>query len=1084
MHYQIRRALTASVLPMVCLTALAQKTVTGTVKDAKGEPLIGVTVFVDGKPGSITDIDGNFSIPNASPSSKVKVSYVGYKDQTVTLGNSSKVNIVLQEDNAQLDEVVVVGYGTMKKKDLTGSISSVNVGDMVGKGAPTMMESLQGTTPGVNITQSSSRTGGDFNIEIRGKSSIESDTKPMYVVDGVICDDIQFLNPQDIERIDVLKDASSTAIYGSRATAGVIMVTTKGGLDVKKDSKPTISYDGYYGLTKTARMPNFMSGEQFYRYRLSKFMTPVDNSANPTYQIVNQNDFGMAMIQQEANDYSSPFVLKEMLRNGETYNWPNLVTKDGEQQNHYIAVNGTGGRTSYHFGVGYSREKGIYSGDDQKKVNFKGSLDTKINDIVSAGFSVNLARIDNSYANDEAIKLAYRVNPFMRPYDKDGNINHYPGAKGTMGTDNWQFSDFINPLDIMKNTSHKRETWRMLGNLYLKFDIIKGLNFKTTFSPNYTNYRDGQFSGYINPETQKTYDDKDASTSTATVKNAKSLDWTWDNIINYNTTIAKDHSINFMGLVSWSSWSSENYSWVANGVLENTDWWNMNSGEFNKDDSGTGYIKHTMLSYALRANYSYKGKYLLTGTVRWDGSSKFDPDYRWGCFPSVAAAWRITEESFMKNAEWLSNLKLRVSYGLTGNSQGVGAFGTIQTVDSPTSYPFGSAYINGFIPGSIVDKKIQWEKSKEFNIGLDYGFLKNRINGTIDFYNKNSENLLYNVNLPLEVGGGRMRTNVGRVQNTGVELQLNTVNVQTKDWLWTTTFMFSHNKNKVKEINGVSDSYLNGSSQTGNLFVGKYINNVYTYIWDGIVTDGDMVVPNNDIAKAKNFTPGETVKQADYYYACYGLTEGQPIVRDKDGNGTIDDNDKYLFRSDPVWTGSLISNLSYKNWDFSFTIYTKQNYKVASEFMGSDYYDYHDRGRGKMYMDYYIPKGALIDADGMNADGTYINPVYQTETHYGKYPYPNYGTNDGIGKFKDQWDLAKKVVNGSYVKVKTITLGYTFPKKLLTPWGCQYLRLYATVTNPFVFTKYKGFDPEWADASLKNDGPSTVTYQIGASIKF
>ena len=275
MHLQIRRALTASVLPMVCLTAFAQKTVTGTVKDAKGEPLIGVTVFVDGKPGSITDIDGNFSIPNASPSSKVKVSYIGYKEQTVTLGNSSNLSIVLQEDNAQLDEVVVVGYGTMKKSDLTGSISSTDGAKLAAKGTTNAMEALQGSVPGAQITQSSGRAGSDFNIQIRGKSSIQGTSTPLYVVDGVICDDIAFLNPQDIERMDILKDASSTAIYGSRATAGVVIVTTKSGtsLGKKDEGKVSISYDGYYGISKIARMPDYMNGEQFAKWRFSQFLS-------------------------------------------------------------------------------------------------------------------------------------------------------------------------------------------------------------------------------------------------------------------------------------------------------------------------------------------------------------------------------------------------------------------------------------------------------------------------------------------------------------------------------------------------------------------------------------------------------------------------------------------------------------------------------------------------------------------------------------------------------------------------------------------------------------------------------------------
>ena len=1083
MHLQFRRALTASVLPMVCLTAFAQKTVTGTVKDAKGEPLIGVTVFVDGKPGSITDIDGNFSIPNASPSTKVKVSYIGYKEQTVTLGNSSTVNITLQEDNEQLDEVVVVGYGTMKKSDLTGSVSSVSTEALNAKGAPSLLANLQGSTPGVNITQSTGRTNGDFNIEIRGKSSISSDTKPMYVVDGVICSDIQFLNPQDIERIDVLKDASSTAIYGSRATAGVIMVTTKSGSNVDKSklTKPTISYDGYYGVTKVARMPDFMDANEFMNFRFAKFLGYAGSkgATNNFYMSNNASGgIGQALLAREANNANTTYALKEMVANGQSYDWPDLVTQTGQSQNHYLSVAGASDKINYHFGVGYDGNKGTYKGDNQDKLNFKGSVDARVSKVISAGFSMNMAYIDNEYANDDAIKYAFRMTPFSVPYDKDGNVNHRPGNYQAIGTDQMQFSDNVNPLDLMKNTYKQRETWRLLGNIYLQLDILKGLNFKTTFSPSYTSYRQGYVNGYENPnDPGKTYASEDISTSSTELTNYRSLQWTWDNVINYNTRIAKDHSIGVMGLVSAMYGNSETYAMTATGVRAKTDWYALGTGALDANGTSSEYGENSMLSYALRVNYGYKDKYLLTATARWDGSSKFDPDYRWGCFPSVALAWRASEEEFIKKLDWISNLKFRLSYGVTGNNQGVGNYATIQAVStSAVYYPFGSTYYTGFAPGSIVDKKITWETSKEINFGIDFGFLNNRISGAIDIYNKKSQDLLYNVQLPLVSGGGKMKTNIGSVRNTGVEISLQTVNIVNKDWNWTTSFTFAHNKNKVLEINGTGED-LPGDQ----LFIGQPFNNVYDYNWTGIVTDQMITVPNTDIAKAKGFTPGDQVKSYDYYYTCYGWTEGEPIIEDVNGDGSITpEEDKKIWSSDPAWTGSLTSNLSYKNWDFSFSIYTKQNFKVSSNFMSENVG--YSRAKQMLNVDYYIPAGTLLMCDGINADGTYINPVYQEQTHYGSWPMA--AVSNGFSDTEQYFNSAKKVVDGSFVKVKNITLGYTFPQKWINKFGCKYLRLYATVTNPFVFTKYKGFDPEWADAANKNDGPSTITYQIGASIKF
>ena len=1065
--------------------AIQAQTISGHVKDATGEDVIGASVLEQGtKNGTVTDFNGNFTL-KLTGKKAIVISYIGMKTQTVNVAGKTSVEVTLQDDETTLQDVVVVGYGTVKKTDLTGSVSSVNTEQLNAKGAPSVLGNLQGSNPGVNITQSSGRAGGDFNIEIRGKSSINSDTKPLYVVDGVMCSDIQWLNPQDIERIDILKDASSTAIYGSRATAGVVMVTTKGGLSIKKDQKPTISYDGYYGVTNTARMPDFMDGESFYRYRFMKFLGyagqyATNPAANPVYQI------GGTVLEQcllRENVGEGEFMMKKMLASGATYDWPDLVTQKGNQQNHYLSVSGGSESVNYHFGVGYNKEKGIYVGDEQSKYSFKGSVDARINKVISAGFSFNVANINHDYGNDDAIRVAFRMNPYMIPYDKDGNINHLPGNYQSLGTcSSYQFSDQVSALDLLKNTSKSRETWRALGNFYIKLDILKGLDFKTTFSPNYSSYRQGAFTGYINPATGKTY--ADADTNSATLTNQRGFSWTWDNIINYNTTIAKDHNIGLMALMSMESSNTETSAWTADGVMENTDWWNMKSGDFNKESSSNSYTENSMISYALRANYNWKSRYLLTATVRWDGSSKLTKDERWGCFPSVAAAWRITEEPFMQKVDWLSNLKLRLSYGVTGNNTGIGNFETQQTVAGPVYYYLNGAYQKGFYPSGIVNTILQWETSHEINAGLDFGFLKGRISGTLDVYQKTSKELLFDVKLPLVSGGDNLTTNVGSVRNRGVEISLTTVNIESKDWNWQTTFNFAHNQNEVREINGTGDRLLSGKP-TGNLFIGYSATNVWGYEWGGIVSDRMMTVPDNAIAKAKGFTPGEQVREYDYFYQCYNLTEGQPWVVDRDGNGVIDAEDKSIWNSNPAWTGSFTSNLSWKNIDFSFSLYTKQNYKVFSDFLNGDILAMNDRGRQKLAMDWYIPAGTLIDCDGVNADGTYINPKYQETTHYGDYPFPNNGgLNSGVGAHKSYWDEAKSIVDASYVKVKNITLGYTFPKSLINKIGCNHLRLYATVTNPFVFTSYEGFDPEWADAAAKNDGPSTITYQFGASIKF
>ncbi len=1094
-HFSILRKLSLTLIALFMAIPVFAQTVdvSGTVVDETGEPLIGVTVMVVGTSnGTATDLDGNYSLKNVPSKGKLSFSYIGYSVMTENVNGRTTINVKLSEDSQSLDELVVVGYGTMKKSDLTGSVSSVDTEKLNAKGAVSVIENLQGSVPGVNITKNTGRSNGAISIEIRGKSSINGSTTPLYVVDGVICSDIDFLNPQDIERIDVLKDASSTAIYGSRASAGVVMVTTKGGMNVKKNTKANITYDGYYGFNKVSRMPEWMDGQQFYNYRFLKFLEPIGGGAQPMYKMGGGATLGQCLIQQSKDDYTSPYLLKEMLANNQTYDWPGLVTQNGHQQNHYIAVSGSGESVNYHFGIGINEEEGIYNGDGKTMYNFKGSVDAKINKVISAGFNVNMAYIKNKYASDGSIADAYRVNPFAIPYDSEGKIIHNPASASALGTDDHNFSNFVSPLEGLRNTKDNRKTYRMLGNAYLQLNIIDGLSVKTTFSPSYTSYRNGHFDGYINPDTGLTYGGKDPAKddvyNTANVTNKTSFGWTWDNIINFSRTFRDIHSINAMALFSVEKGNTEEYYYLKNNVMDNTDWWNMSSGDASDSDKSS-YSESSMMSYALRANYSLMGKYMVTGTVRRDGSSKLATGHKWATFPSVAVAWRISEESFLQKT-WLNELKIRYSYGVAGNNKGIGNYASIVGIGGPVYYPFGDLYNSGYYAGGIVDKNLGWEKSYENNIGLDFGVLNNRLSGSIEWYYKTSKDLLYSVELPLESGGVSMSTNVGSVRNTGVEISLSSINIATKNWNWTTSLTFSHNQNKVLEINGVSDRIIKSGS-TGSLFVGQSIHNIYSYITEGIVSDRMMSVPNHDVAIANGFTPGDKVRECDYYYACYGITEGQPMVKDINGDGKWqDEDDRVILNNEPKWTGSFTSNLSYTlprnggEIDFSFSLYAKQGFKVYSPFLAGDYYDYHDRGRGKMAMDYYIPAGALLDCDGMNDDGTYINPTFQTTTHYGEFPFPNYGTNDGVGPAHSYWKASRAVTDGSFVKVKNITIGYTFSRNVLKHIGCQQARIYCNIANPFVWSKYKGFDPEWADASTKTDGPSVVSYQVGLSIKF
>jgi len=1082
------------VFAMGSIATFAQtKTVSGTIVDDFGDPVLGANVVIVGTTtGVTTDIDGNFTLSGVPENAQLKVSFIGYAPQTVSVAGQSKIKITIKEDVAQLEDVVVVGYGTMKKADLTGSVSSIGTEKLVAKGAPSVMENLQGSTPGVNITMGG-RVGESPKIEIRGKSSLNSSTNPLFVVDGVMCDDIDWLNPQDIERIDVLKDASSTAIYGSRATAGVVMVTTKSAAAVAKGTKVNVSYDGYYGITKVARLPEFMDGKQFKDFRFQAFQTPLAGSpdANPVYE---QLQLGMALVMKD--DGTS--ALEDAIQNGRTYNWPEIVTQDGSQQNHYIALKGSNKVVSFNAGVGFAGDEGIYAGDEQKKLNFKGGLDAKISDRITLGVNFNATHLDNTYANDDAVQDAFLMTAFSRPYNDEGKYILMPGDKEALGSSTNNISTTLNPLMKMNNTDKSRETWRAMGNIYAQYKIMDGLTIKSTFSPNYTYYVEHYVYGTENPETPaKTWANEDLSANWAYRATNRSLQYTWDNVLNYTKTVNKDHSINATAIFSMQKSTAKfNRKTATNVSVSGTPGYSLSNGD-NVDYSGSSsdnaakngsrytYNQNSMISYALRGNYAYQGKYMATATARWDGSSKFADGNRWGCFPSLALAWRISSESFMEKTEdWLSDLKLRLSYGVTGNNSGIGNYATIQTFDPAGYYPYGSQNSVAYAPNGVVDKNLMWEKSFEYNGGLDFGFFGGRISGSLDVYQKTSKDLLYNVQLPLVSGGGKLSTNIGEVRNRGIEASLTAVIVETRNWRWSNTITFSHNNNEIIDING------NGTDNAADgLFIGHSVNAVYGYETGGVVSDRMMTVPDNEATKVAinnggNFKAGDQVHEYDYYYALWKIKEGYGYLKDINGDGKINDDDKTIRSSDPKWTGSITSNLSYKNWDLSVSFYFKQNYTVFSNFMQR--YDFNDqRSQGRLAHDYYIPAGTLLSCDGVNSDGTYINPVYQEETHYGNYPM---ATNSGSGAFNaystDNWKNANAAVDASFVKVKNITLGYTLPKKVLTPWHCSSFRIYGTITNPFVWTDYRGFDPEWADAALKKDAPSTITYQVGASIKF
>ncbi|WP_020528374.1 SusC/RagA family TonB-linked outer membrane protein [Flexithrix dorotheae] len=1006
----------------------AQSTISGTVSSSDdGEFLPGVSILIKGtSTGSITDLNGNFKI-QANTGDILQFSYIGFQSYETVVGTQTTLDIKLLPDLEQLEEVVVIGYGTQKKSDLTGAIAGVDSEVINERGVTNPIQSLQGSIAGVQITNSSGRVGDGFDVTIRGKNTLNSGaTEPLYVVDGTIVDNIDFLNPQDIAKIDVLKDASSAAIYGSRGSNGVLLIQTKGGVHVPEGTN--ISFESFYGFKDPARLPEMMGLEKWRDYHLSAYLATI----NPS-KVTTPEEFYDAVVSPGSNR-----VLRNRFETLDGYDWYDGVLQSGRQSNNHLSINHRNGGSAYSIGLGYQNETGNIENESLDKYTLRSSIDQEIGKKIKTGGSISVSLSNIQRGSQVAMREAFRLNPFLKPWDIDENDQDIVGKlfpqPGKLTDVNGDFvinkTSTYNPLLEIANSKDETRQWNGIGNVYLQYKPMDWLSFKTSFSAGLENYRRGKSWG-----AQTNTGVSNNNLPSSEIDYYENFNFSWDNQMDISKRF-NDHSINFLALQSIYVNQTETSGFSSSNQPFDTEFYNVGSGLQSTYNLNNFFSKSQLSSYALRLNYSFKDKYLVTFSNRWDGSSLLAEGYKWNAFPSAAVAWRINNEDFLVNSKAVSNLKLRVSYGFTGNNN-VSPYSTVNTLDVQTYYDFGGNAANGWVPSSIANKALTWEKTKEINIGLDYGFLNHRINGSIDYYNRLSDELLLDQTLPLETGFTSIVANAGSVRNSGVELMLTTVNVQKGLVSWETVFTFDKNTNKIESIYGQSEN-----DDIGNgWFIGESIDAHYNYKFDGIWQASEA-----DLAEE------------------YNQTEGQAKVVDINNDGQIspDDDRMILGSSNPSWSGGIISRLKVSNFDFNFTIYAKQGVYAYSNFH-ANFEDMRDRGRQKLNVaDWYVPANDYgIPAQASNS-----------------YPQPrNGGTfwrNNGVGYYKD----------ASYVKVNNISLGYTLPQSALEKIHVKHLRFYVNVLNPFVFTSYTGWDPEWAEASLNIGRVSNVTTQLGLSLKF
>lgn len=1011
---------------LLCSSIYAQSTtIEGKITDATGMSLPGVNINEKGtKNGTSTDFEGSFKINVSNSKATLIISYLGFQTQEVSVAGKSKIDVTLAEQSNSLNEVVVVGYGSVKKTDLTGSVSTISAATITERNTTSPLEAIQGSTPGVQISSASGRAGDGFKVVIRGNNSLVG-SSPLYIVDGVPVDNIDFLNPQDISRMDVLKDASSAAIYGSRGASGVIIVTTKSGANVK--SGINVTFDTSYGNKTAARMPKMMNGEEWWKFHQVAYMSATPQTQTP------------AQLAALAGNQSP--LLVSRANSGYNFDWADAVLKPGMTQNNYLNVTGrSDSGLSYNLGFGVQSDEGLIENDSTDKYSFKLGLNHKINDKFTTGANITVARLDTQLGSDLAMQDAFRLSPLMSPWAVDANGNEQVGTlfflpgKLTYPNGSWAINktSTVNPLMEIANSSQTEKTWQTVGNVFFQYQPLKWLSFKTTFA-----------AGIENTVTSASYKAQTNAGVTlngknsASIKNFNNFNYTWDNQIDLKHTFKEVHDFSVLLLQSLYSNVDETSYLYSNNQPFDVGSNNMGSGVQTSYNISSGYQKNTLSSYAVRLNYAFKDKYLLTASTRWDGSSVLSEGNKWQSFPSVALGWKISKESFLANSSVVSDLKLRASLGYTGNDN-VAPYTSQALLNQQTFYANGANVVSGWQSENLANQNLTWEKTRELNFGLDYGFLNNRITGSVDVYDRLSDKLIYKQELPLETGYKNTFANVGSVSNKGVEVLLTTKNIKSKNVNWETTFTFTKNVNKLESIYNQDQV-----SDIGNkLILGSELNPNYNYVYDGVWQESEAA-------------------QA----ASYGMAPGQARPKDLNNDGKFNQDDRTVIgNANPDWQGSLYSKLTVGNFDFNFSVLTSQGQTVLSTFH-QNFADVSDRGRQKLAMDYFIPTNGTGIAANANNEHPRPGPV---ATGAGAY------WTSLFGYYRDV----------SYVKIKNISLGYTLDSELLKRLKISNLRIYVNVLDPFVFTDFDGYDPEWAGAAFGVNRPASVTTQLGLSVKF
>jgi TonB-linked SusC/RagA family outer membrane protein len=965
------------------------RTITGKVTDSGGAPLPGTNVRVIGTTTGVqTDLNGNFTLTVQNPATAVlEFSFIGYAEQQVTVGSQTAINVTLQEEYIGLNELVVVGYGTVKKKDLTGSVSSIKSAEITKTATNNALQSMQGKIAGLDITKSSGGSGSGISIALRGNRSINASNTPLFLVDGIEYGSTLDLNSSDIQSIEVLKDASSTAIYGTRGANGVVIITTKKGA---ASGKTKVSLNSYLSFNSPTNLPKIMSVQQDYlliaerqRYNAEKGTAAWGTTSLSTYTPETVL----------SNVVSAPYEksVYQLYQEGGV-DWFDLILQNSLTNNHEISLSGGDSKTSFAVSVGFMDENGLLRNDVLKRYNGRINLDHKVMDNLNVGVNIQYTYRNWNQRDDGVYSQLIKMHSMAQPYLSDGSILDRPSELATSHT---------NPLLNEVPGYYKNNTQgnRLFGNLYLEWELIRGLKFRSVFGLDQQSNRAGEYEDFM-----CTANYQFGRGSSFSSLNSQKLGYTLENTLNYSFTIGKANELQLLAGQSAQQSIFESHGSSGIGSFDHylkSSFYDLTFIPTASRALSNDYIKSNMLSYFGRVNYKLLNRYLLTATLRADGSSVLAEGNKWGYFPSVAAAWVISEESFMNTSPLINNLKLRLSWGKAGNAA-IDPYQTLTMLGmDKIPYTYGTTLVQGQVPANLGNPDLTWETTTTYDAGLDISLWKERLSATFDVYYSKTSDLLVYKGLPASSVYPQVLENVGNTENRGFEAALSFRAIEETNFSWVTDLTFSLNRDKIVSLASGESRDVSNPAQA--LIVGEPVRAFYNYEANGCWS----------ISEASTAT-------------LYGKVPGDIKLVDVNGDNKIDDSDKRIYNKSPKFIVGWNNSVSYKGLTLSALVYARVGQWIQ--------YAYNTA---------YKPT---------EADGSPAVDFWTPENQGAKFPRP------GIASQSDMPALAFE--NASFLKIRELTLGYSLPKQIFRGIGISNLRIYGSLQNYFTYSNLDNYDPE------------------------